>query len=63
MALDQVTAVEGIPADRWTAPKHFDQLTPMFPTERIILENLAGAARRRCARLISSPRSGAVSAA
>ena len=42
MALDHVTAVEGIPADRWTAPKHFDQLTPMFPNERIILENLAG---------------------
>ncbi len=42
MAIDQVTAIEGMSADRWTAPKHFDQLTPMFPTERIILENLAG---------------------
>ncbi len=42
MALDQVTAIEGIPADRWTAPKHFDALTPMFPSERIILESLAG---------------------
>ena len=42
MALDHVTAVEGIPADRWTVPRHFDQLTPMFPNERIILENLSG---------------------
>ncbi len=42
MALDRVSAIEGIPIDRWTVPTHFDQLTPMFPTERIILENLAG---------------------
>ena len=40
-ALDRVTTVEGIPADRWTAPKHFDQLTPLFPDERIILESPA----------------------
>ena len=39
MALDQVTAVEGIPVERWTAPKPFDSLTPLFPSERIILES------------------------
>ena len=40
-ALDRLTTIEGIPADRWTAPKHFDQLTALFPTERIILESPA----------------------
>ena len=39
MALDQVTAVEGTPVERWTPPKPFDSLTPLFPTERIILES------------------------
>ncbi len=37
-ALERITAIEGIPADQWTAPKHFDQLTPTFPDKRIILE-------------------------
>ncbi len=41
MALERVTAVEGIPIERWTAPKPFDALTPMFPQERIILESPA----------------------
>ncbi len=40
-AIDRLTAIEGIPADQWTAPKHFDQLTPMFPSTRIILESTA----------------------
>ena len=39
MVLEQVLAVEGIPADRWVEPKSFDHLTPLFPKERIILEN------------------------
>ncbi len=39
MALDRVTAIEGIPVERWTPPKPFDALTPMFPNERIILES------------------------
>ncbi len=38
-ALDQVTAIEGIPVEKWTAPKAFDALTPLFPSERIILES------------------------
>lgn len=37
-ALDRLTTVEDVPAAQWTAPKHFDQLTPMFPNQRIILE-------------------------
>jgi transcription termination factor Rho len=41
MALDLVTSIEGQAADTWAEPKHFDSLTPTFPTERIILENPA----------------------
>ncbi len=39
MALEEVLAIEQIPAASWTEPKHFDQLTAQFPKERIILEN------------------------
>jgi transcription termination factor Rho len=39
MALEEVTAVENVPVASWTEPKHFDDLTALFPTERIILEN------------------------
>ncbi len=41
MALDTVISIEGRPAETWTETKHFDNLTPLFPTERIILENMA----------------------
>ena len=41
MALDTVETIEGRPAAAWTETKHFDNLTPLFPTERIILENTA----------------------
>jgi len=39
MALDEVLSVEGIPIERWTEPKLFDQLTALFPDRRILLEN------------------------
>ena len=39
MALDEIVSIEGQPAAAWTEKKHFDNLTPMFPDERIILEN------------------------
>ena len=39
MTVDQVIAIEGIPVDRWVEPKPFDNLTPLFPTQRIVLEN------------------------
>src|SRR5438132_9026932 len=39
LALDQVTTIEGEPAERWTEPADFDKLTPQFPQGRIMLEN------------------------
>lgn len=39
MALEKVTAIEGIPAESWKPTKEFEQLTALHPTERIILEN------------------------
>src|SRR5438874_2528916 len=39
LALNEVTTVEGQPAEEWTQPTHFDKLTPQFPQGRIILEN------------------------
>jgi transcription termination factor Rho len=39
LAVDSVLAIEGMPPEQWCEPKHFDQLTAMFPNERIILEN------------------------
>lgn len=35
----EVEEVEGTPAAEYKAPKEFDKLTPLFPRERIILEN------------------------
>jgi len=37
--LDEVLEIEGIPAAEWTAPTAFDNLTPLFPEGRIMLEN------------------------
>jgi len=39
MTVDQVLAIEGIPVERWVEPKPFDNLTPLFPNQRIVLEN------------------------
>jgi transcription termination factor Rho len=36
---DQIVAIEGVPAADWQPPLHFDKLTALFPSERIILEN------------------------
>ncbi len=38
-ALETIEAIEGIPLDQWKETKHFDNLTPLFPDKRIILEN------------------------
>ena len=38
--LQDVTAIEGIPAAEWQPPTPFDKLTPLFPQERIMLEAL-----------------------
>jgi transcription termination factor Rho len=37
--LDELTEIEGAPADQWQEPTGFDNLTPLFPDGRIFLEN------------------------
>jgi transcription termination factor Rho len=39
LTLEQVTLIEGRPADQWSEPTDFDKLTPQFPQGRIMLEN------------------------
>jgi len=39
LMLDQVTTIEGRPAEEWQEPIPFDNLTPLYPEGRIILEN------------------------
>jgi transcription termination factor Rho len=39
LMLDEVTAIEGQPADQWQEPTPFDNLTPLYPEGRIFLEN------------------------
>ncbi len=38
LALETITAIEGIPIEEWKTPKEFDQLTAAFPTRRLFLE-------------------------
>src|SRR2546423_7467321 len=37
--LDEIEAIEGVPVEEWKQPTAFDNLTPLFPQGRIILEN------------------------
>jgi len=39
LILDEVIAIEGMPPEQWTEPTPFDNLTPLFPDGRIMLEN------------------------
>ena len=39
LMLDEVTTIEGAPAEEWKEPTEFDKLTPLFPEGRILLEN------------------------
>jgi transcription termination factor Rho len=39
LTLQQVTAIEGQPAEQWAQLTDFDKLTPQFPQGRIMLEN------------------------
>jgi transcription termination factor Rho len=39
MMLDRILTIEETPADQWQAPTAFDNLTPLFPQGRIMLEN------------------------
>jgi transcription termination factor Rho len=59
--LDHVISIEGQPTDEWKAPTAFDNLTPLFPKGRIMLEN-DSRMRPACAPSTCSRRSGAVSA-
>lgn len=38
LSVDEVLEIEGVPVDSWEEPPAFDDLTAMFPSERIILE-------------------------
>jgi transcription termination factor Rho len=39
LTLEQVTTIEGQPAEQWSEPTDFEKLTPQFPQGRIMLEN------------------------
>jgi len=39
LMLDEVSAIEDLPPEQWTEPTPFDNLTPLFPDGRIMLEN------------------------
>lgn len=39
LTVDELTAIEGSPADQWKPPTAFDDLTPQYPQGRILLEN------------------------
>jgi transcription termination factor Rho len=37
--LDEIKTIEGVPMEEWVAPTPFDNLTPLYPQGRILLEN------------------------
>ncbi len=39
ISVESVVSIEGIPVEDYVPPVAFEKLTPLFPTERIILEN------------------------
>ncbi len=39
LSVEEVISVEGRAAEEWSSPTPFDQLTPLFPKERLILEH------------------------
>lgn len=70
-AIDRITEIEGFPVENWTQPTPFDKLTPLFPSERIILEAakepsissrvvdlVAPLGKGQRALIMASPRSG-----
>lgn len=40
VSVELIVTIEGVPVNEFQQPVPFDKLTPLFPTERIILENL-----------------------
>jgi transcription termination factor Rho len=70
-ALDRIESVEGVPFLEWQTPTHFDKLTALFPSERIILETkkeptassrvvdlVAPLGKGQRGLIVASPRSG-----
>lgn len=41
LVVNEIIAIEGIPATEWKAPVEFDKLTPLFPNRRVFLETPA----------------------
>lgn len=39
LAIHEIIEIEGQPVEEWQAQPYFDKLTPLFPKDRIILEN------------------------
>jgi len=39
VSMEEITAIEGLPAEEWKTPPPFDSLTALSPRDRIILEN------------------------
>ncbi len=70
-SLDRIVAIEGIPLEQWQVPTHFDKLTALFPSKRIILETkkdssissrvvdiVAPLGKGQRGLIVASPRSG-----
>lgn len=70
-AIDRLTEIEGSPVEEFEQPAHFDKLTALFPSERIILETakdpsvssrvvdiVAPLGKGQRAIIMASPRSG-----
>lgn len=70
-AIDRIIEIEGMPVESWDQPVPFDKLTPLFPSERIILETpkeptvssrvvdlVAPLGKGQRALIMASPRSG-----
>lgn len=38
LSVEEIVSIEGIPAEEWKSPVPFDNLTALFPQERLILE-------------------------
>ena len=54
LVAETVLSIEGVPAEQWEAPPHFDKLTALFPTDRIVLENRrTKSVSSRCVDIIS----------
>ncbi len=41
LTVTEILTVEGMPLAEWIAPKEFDELTPLFPDRRVIMEGAA----------------------